>query len=157
MNEKELKSFIINSNKIEGVLDDDELLNSLRAWKYLSAQKEITLENILYTHYDIMCDLYPQIAGRMRDCRVWVGRRECPPPEEVFDRITQWITLWHGMDKSNKPKLAHIAFEYIHPFSDGNGRVGRLLWLWHREQLGLPFKEIKFTERDEYYKWFKEG
>jgi len=157
MLEKELHDFILHSNLIENVSDPDEILNGLRAWRYLSEIDELSLEAVLYTHYYTMVDLNPEIAGRMRDCKVWVGNRECPPPDEIFDMIDEWVLVWKdGVENEEESKLAHIQFEHIHPFVDGNGRTGRLIWLWHRENLGLPFKMIKFEERFKYYDWFKE-
>ena len=38
------------------------------------------------------------------------------------------------------PYQAHVAYEDLHPFMDGNGRTGRMLWAWHMENLGIdPF------------------
>jgi len=48
----------------------------------------------------------------------------------------------------------HINFEKIHPFIDGNGRIGRMLLNWQRVKLGLPVLVIKESEKQEYYKWF---
>lgn len=49
----------------------------------------------------------------------------------------------------------HVVFEGIHPFVDGNGRVGRILMNWQRLKVGLPILIIKNDEKQEYYKWFK--
>lgn len=44
----------------------------------------------------------------------------------------------HYLNRS--PRMAHIEFEKLHPFLDGNGRTGRLLWAWHMQHRGLdPF------------------
>jgi Fic family protein len=53
-----------------------------------------------------------------------------------------------------EPKEAHIEFEYIHPFVDGNGRVGRMVYNAHRLLLGQPIHIIEESEKNEYYKWF---
>lgn len=51
----------------------------------------------------------------------------------------------------------HIVFEKIHPFIDGNGRIGRILLNYMRIKLGLPFLIIWADEREDYYKLFKHG
>lgn len=49
----------------------------------------------------------------------------------------------------------HIAFENIHPFIDGNGRMGRILLNWQRVKADLPILIIRESERQEYYSWFR--
>jgi hypothetical protein len=51
--------------------------------------------------------------------------------------------------------VCHVSFEHLHPFRDGNGRVGRILYNWQRLKLGLPIHVIKYEDRWEYYNWFK--
>jgi len=59
-------------------------------------------------------------------------------------------------NKEERSKQIHVAFEDIHPFVDGNGRVGRILYNIHRIKLGLPIHIIhEGEEQKEYYKWFK--
>jgi Fic family protein len=76
--------------------------------------------------------------GSFRTIQNWIGRPGCtpatatyvpPPPEEVEPCLAAWEKFLH---ESNLPPLVHVAlahyqFEAIHPFLDGNGRVGRLL------------------------------
>jgi len=48
----------------------------------------------------------------------------------------------------------HINFEGIHPFADGNGRMGRILLNWQLQKMNLPILIIKEEDRFDYYKWF---
>jgi fido (protein-threonine AMPylation protein) len=50
---------------------------------------------------------------------------------------------------------AHVRFEHIHPFVDGNGRLGRMLMNWQRKQEGLDILVIEDAKKHEYYEWFK--
>jgi Fic family protein len=76
--------------------------------------------------------------GHFRDTQSWIGRPGSglaqatyvpPPPELVMSCLDAWEKFLH--DRSLPPlvqiALAHYQFEAIHPFRDGNGRVGRLL------------------------------
>ena len=58
--------------------------------------------------------------------------------------------------RSDNTKMIHVIFEKIHPFRDGNGRVGRILYNIHRLLVGLPIHIIhEGVEQMEYYKWFE--
>lgn len=76
--------------------------------------------------------------GEFRRSQNWIGPAGCtlanasyvpPPPEELLDCLSRWEKFLH--DRELPPlvqlALAHYQFEAIHPFLDGNGRVGRLL------------------------------
>jgi len=83
-----------------------------------------------------------------------------PPPEELMTCLSGWEHFLH--DRSLPPliqaALLHYQFEAIHPFLDGNGRVGRLLiplFLIERRVLTGPLLYLSAffeTTRDEYYK-----
>ena len=76
--------------------------------------------------------------GRFRRSQNWIGgTRPCnasfipPPPQDVRACMSELESFMHGSPQSGQALLtaglAHVQFETIHPFLDGNGRVGRLL------------------------------
>ena len=69
-----------------------------------------------------------------RGCGVRVGLRICPPPEEIQQRLER---LWE-LQISMTPIEFYKAFEEIHPFVDGNGRVGKILLNWKNGTLLNP-------------------
>lgn len=106
--------------------------------------------------------------GEFRRSQNWIGPAGCtlanatyvpPPPEEMLKCLEQWETFLH--DRSLPPlvqvALTHYQFEAIHPFLDGNGRVGRLLitlFLIERGILPAPLLYLsaffEATRRDYY-------
>jgi len=163
MNKKQLIDFIKNSNAIENVWSTDEIENTVKAWEYVSKFDEIGLEQILECHKFIMSRLRPDIAGKLRLVAVVIASggyvvKRCPDFTLVSGLLNEWIKKYDkGIRTAKEARLAHIGFEYIHPFEDGNGRTGRLIWLWHREKAKIKFDYIKFNKRSDYYDWFKEG
>jgi Fic family protein len=74
--------------------------------------------------------------GEFRRSQNWLGGTRPgnavfvpPPPEQLMDCLGQFETFLHDPDTPPlvKAALAHVQFETIHPFLDGNGRLGRLL------------------------------
>jgi len=70
------------------------------------------------------------------------------------------LMLWYGHNRRKyHPVVAaayyHAAFESIHPFRDGNGRVGRLILNFMLKRDGYPMIDIKYKDRAAYYKAFQ--
>lgn len=73
--------------------------------------------------------------GEFRRSQNWIGGSRpgnaafVPPPhEELIQCLSAWEAFLHSpMDPLTKAALAHVQFETLHPFLDGNGRIGRLL------------------------------
>lgn len=147
---------IHQSNLIENVDDPVADITSIQAWRWLSGFDELDLDVVLKLHLLVMAgQLGPQHAGQLRRIGVRVGPRICPSPLEVPDMLNEWIKDMEPMEsRFIDPVQQHVAFEKIHPFVDGNGRVGRLLMWWHQMQLGQEPTLILAEERHKYYEWF---
>lgn len=106
--------------------------------------------------------------GEFRRSTVWLGgpspdrARFVPPPAEELDEcLAQFERFLHADDDGISPLtragLAHVQFETIHPFLDGNGRLGRLLivlMLCHAGLLAQPSLYLSLffkLRRDDYY------
>jgi Fic family protein len=103
---------------------------------------------ILAMHDALLSASDPTIAGRWRDQQVWIGGGDLSPHDAQFvpphhDRVPDAIDdLIRFIGRVDIPLLAHVAlahaqFETIHPFPDGNGRVGRALAHAQLRHLGL--------------------
>lgn len=153
---KREQDFLRESNAIEQVYDDDSLQQALYAWKVLASKNVLTTGLILRVHKILMLHqpLRPDEKGYWRRCQVWIGNREAPRWEKMVVMMGSWILDANRSDEEETIKKDHILFEYVHPFVDGNGRVGRMLMNWQRVNSGLPILVIKEKEKQDYYLWF---
>ena len=92
-------------------------------------------------------------SGEFRRIQVWVGGHTPPAPERVEELTAALLGWWNGPARELSPVISsavvHYRFEEIHPFGDGNGRVGRLLALWELYRRGFDTHHIFAV--DEYY------
>lgn len=151
---------IDHSNRIENEYNQKALEDAMEAWEY---QKTVplTLKSILETHRLVMRRLRKDIAGKLRDCDVSIGGGikhfiSRSLFEEGLSTLCNKLEPGSHTDADTHTKNCHIEFEFIHPFEDGNGRVGRIIYNVHRLNLGLPVHVIhEGDEQMEYYKWFR--
>ena len=126
-----------------------------------SKETETNKETILLLHQMLIGGIDDKIAGRFRKLGEYirVGTHVAPAPEHVEKMIEAIITEYTG-DLSNYflDKIAkfHLDFETVHPFNDGNGRIGRVLICFQLQRLGFPIIIIRDREKKEYYKSFAE-
>ena len=150
------EQFLRESNAIEGVFDEESLQQANIAWGILIAQQRLTIGVILKIHKVLMKGkLMPYERGYFRTVDVRVGNYLAPDHSKVQRLMENFIEDIKVSYTAGEIKKDHIAFEMIHPFVDGNGRIGRMLMNWQRLRNNLPLLIIKNAEKQEYYKWFK--
>ena len=116
---------------------------------------ELTRDLIVLLHQMLMGGLDDAIAGRFRRTGeyVRVGTHIAPAPERVEPMMASAL-LDYASDLDSyfldKIALFHRKFETIHPFCDGNGRMGRVIINFQLCQLGLPSIIIRDKEKDIY-------
>ena len=141
-----------------------EAKNLARVVSYIdkrAKEQELSLEVILFLHKMLLSNIRDDVAGRFRRDKeyVRVGSHIAPPPQEVVERLEKMLAEYNAASHENIIKRIarlHLAFEYTHPFIDGNGRIGRAInnYLLIRE--GFVPINIKFIDRSKYYDAFKE-
>jgi Fic family protein len=150
-----LETFLIESNAIEDVWDDGSYLKANRAYHSLDKCTHLTPWYIKQVHSVLMDGkLEKPELGEWRKCAVYIGGREGRPWYAIPELIDNWCETVQHYKTAKDIQHAHVEFERIHPFVDGNGRVGRILWAWLRVKNGLPMKVIWEKKKWEYYKWF---
>jgi Fic family protein len=103
----------------------------------------LTLETLLGWHRRLMdhatTDVDARLIGHVRDRPVWIGGRTPldaayvgPPPELLEGLMIDLINFANAdaLDVVTQAAVLHAQFESIHPFADGNGRLGRVLIGW---------------------------
>ncbi|MBI3033268.1 Fic family protein [Candidatus Woesearchaeota archaeon] len=178
--EKELQeiaiAFTYNTNAIEGstiTLDetrdivkdhiaprkslDDIKETELHAKVFLEIIRERKIlhnELLLQWHKGIFGETKPDLADKWRDYHVRVGYYRAPDWQDVPKLMTTFEKFLRSKQKINPVEFAgrvHYQFEKVHPFGDGNGRIGRLIinhMLWHTH---YPMIIFEFKKRKQYY------
>lgn len=141
-----------------------EAKNLARVVTYINKrakEQELSLGVILSLHKMLISNIRDEIAGRFREGNefVRVANHIAPPPKEVVERLEKMLSEYNATSHENIIKRIaklHLAFEYTHPFVDGNGRIGRVInnYLLIRE--GFVPINIKFLDRKKYYEAFRE-
>ncbi|HNT98047.1 MAG TPA: Fic family protein [Elusimicrobiales bacterium] len=144
-----------------------EILNYFEVLRYIGKHshiKTIKVPQVLKLHAMMgkknALDRGP--VGAFRDYQVFVGRHTPPAPASVpylVEELCGWLNgpgrQWPALVSS---AILHYQFEHIHPFGDGNGRVGRALATWelYRKQFDtshiFAVDEVFLEDRQAYYR-----
>ena len=139
-----------------------EVKNALSAYDMIDGLDPFDLDCLLKAHGAMMNGIIED-AGVLRKCGVGVYSGDklihmAPPYDRVHELITdlmQWAenSTDHPLIKSC---VFHYEFEFIHPFSDGNGRTGRLwhtliLSKWNDAMVSVPIESMVRRHQEEYY------
>ena len=139
-----------------------EVRNAFAAYETMPQWQPDNRANLLQAHELLMHGLIDE-CGHFRRAGVGIYRGEqlvhmAPPPSRIsplMDDLLAWLVRseWHPLIISC---VFHYEFEFIHPFADGNGRMGRLwqtliLSQWRPVLAYLPVEAVIREEQDAYY------
>lgn len=145
--DEKLRAFVRQSNAIERIEDDQDEVH-LKALRCLLGVKQPSADDVV----NFVKAIEP--TAKLRDRRgrnVFIrlqGGGEFRPPAGGRTVVVRFEELVEGVAVGEmEPPEAHAAFEALHPFTDGNGRVGRALWVWHMRNEGLDPFSLPFLHR----------
>jgi Fic family protein len=136
--EKRIKDFAIESNFIEQISEEKKHIEHYDALRSFLKLDKLTVKNI----EKFVSTIQPNAILRTTQ-GVRIGNHIAPSGEKVKTKLKPLLDMI-SKDEID-PWEAHLRYEYLHPFTDGNGRSGRAIWLWqmttHREWgMGLGFR-----------------
>lgn len=152
---KEQTRFIFETNTL-GITSEDtriddimETVNHFRCIDYIidHATDQITEIHIKQLHKILKTNTSDSqkswfAVGDYKRLANEVGGEETARPEDVHKRLKSLLSKYYKIKTITLENILdfHVEFERIHPFQDGNGRIGRLLILWQCLQSGIvPF------------------
>ncbi len=150
------KRILGNPNEIK------EVQNAYEAYELMLRLAPSSVDDLLKAHKLMMNGLVPE-NGKFRSGGVGVFDGEVlihmAPPAEFVPKHIHNLFAWYQQSELHpliKSAVFHYEFEFIHPFADGNGRMGRM---WHSLLLGkwkelffwLPIEELIQSRQKEYY------
>jgi Fic family protein len=141
-----------------------EAKNLSRVIKFLwdNPYYELSVPNIEYLHGMLLTNINDNFAGRLRQKGEYVriGTHIAPVPELVGTMLEKLVNEYLSDDVTyflEKISHFHLEFEYIHPFCDGNGRIGRVLVNQQLAAYGYPPVIIQnSSKRKDYYPYFSD-
>jgi Fic family protein len=172
--------FTYNSNRIEGntltlketarllkegrsprnkhIRDVKEIENHKAVFELMMEEKEdLSLKLVLKWHRMLFEDTEEQIAGRIRNHDVKISESKFEPPsaKDMVYLLRKFFQWYHNNKNKLHPvemaALVHFKFVTIHPFTDGNGRISRLIMNFILHKNKFPMLDIPYANRDSYY------
>ncbi len=155
---------ILDGKKVLGTMQEvSEVEGAIKAYKELGEYQFDEMDDLLKAHKFLMKGIL-KTAGCFRTVNVGVGKHIAPPSKRVPKLMSD---VFNWLQDSNEHLLIkscvfHYEVEFIHPFSDGNGRIGRLwqtviLHHWKEVFSVMPIESIIRDNQQKYYDVLEES
>jgi Fic family protein len=155
---------VINGKRVLGMPKEIlEVKNAFEAYKHLSEFDPFNVKDLLKAH-SLMMDGLTKGAGNLRSggVGIFAGKQliHMAPPVKMVPSLLADLFTWAKTSKAHpliKSCVFHYEFEFIHPFSDGNGRIGRMwqtliLSRWKQLFIWLPVETLIRERQQDYYR-----
>lgn len=133
-----INDFLKESNAIEGIFDYDEEAQREAALKFFRLE-EIIVDDVVELNKVLQPDA--KLRDQVYISDVVVGTHR-PPPSGPVIRGRLEDLLIEISDMTIHPYDAHARYEILHPFTDGNGRTGRMIWAWQMVRSGYQLERL---------------
>lgn len=126
-------------------------------YEMLKYSKDLNLQIVLQWNRILLSETKPDIAGKIRNHGVAIsGSKFIPPLALELDFLLKEFFDWYNKNKNKLhpvilSALVHLKFVTIHPFSDGNGRISRLMMNFILNKNEFPMLDIPYENRNGYY------
>jgi Fic family protein len=160
---------VINGKRVLGTMREiEEVKGAIKAYDYVENYDYRKEKDLLQAHNFLMGQLLNK-AGTYRHTNVGVGGKEgvthvAPPPNMVPELMSE---LFDWLENTDEHLLVascvfHYEFEFIHPFTDGNGRIGRLwqtviLKSFKEFFIYIPIESMVRDNQTQYYQALEEA
>lgn len=154
---------ILNGKRILGKpVEIKEVKNAYEAYEHLLTYDPYKIEDLLKAHKILMADLVNNYgAFRNSGVGIFNGKQvvHMAPPANIVPELIRNLIYWYKNSTVHpliKSAVFHYEFEFIHPFADGNGRMGRLwhtllLTKWKSILAWVPVETLVKERQEEYY------
>ncbi len=168
----EIEGNTLGIEKITAILEGKRVMGSIREIAEVNGAIKVydnlatfdykNLDDLLRAHKMLMEEILNN-AGAFRNSNVGVGGEEgvvhVAPPHGQVPHLMQQLFNWLGVSDIHpliKSSVFHYEFEFIHPFVDGNGRIGRLwqsliLYKWKSIFSAIPIESVIKETQQKYY------
>ena len=168
LSEDEVRTLLEGKSVVAPIQQLQEVRNAIRCYEESGQWDAYFMDDMLKAHRCMMEGLCPR-AGAFRSGGVGVFAGDklihMAPPAHMVPTLMQQLFTWLATAEDHlliKSCVFHYEFEFIHPFSDGNGRIGRL---WQSLILGklhpafpqLPVENMVYASQSGYYKAIEES
>jgi hypothetical protein len=136
-----LRLFVAESNRIEGIVSSPTI-GEMRAHSDFLGLSEVGVPELECFVADVAARPLRRAVGQ--DVRV--GSHYPPPGGPAIEEQLEFL-LARANERLDSPYRTHVEYEALHPFMDGNGRSGRVLWAWMMLRDGQDPFSLSFLHR----------
>jgi Fic family protein len=126
-------------------------------FEMMDYKKELNLGVVLKWNKTLLENTKPDVAGKIRNHNVAIAQSKFKPPSFIeLDALLNEFFEWYKKEKDKMhpvelAALVHLKFVSIHPFTDGNGRISRLMMNFIFKKNKFPMLDIPCEKRTGYY------
>ncbi len=153
-----LNGMVVNERPLKDEIEAQSLAQATEyLYKLIDGREPLTKRTLLEIHGLIMANIPGIDGGKFRTEEVQIKESTHTPPsfltvDSHIDEMFQWMNRnAHKYPPIIMGTILHHWLTWVHPFSDGNGRTGRMFTNFFLLQKGYPEIIVKISDRDQYY------